>query len=83
MWIARIDADTITARTITELPPSMDLAILERLIEEFDAATSCAAAAPQAWSARLRSVGERDAGSPQGFVHAKDADPRAPLPWLI
>lgn len=73
----------LTTRTITELPPTMDLAILERLIEDLDAAASCTATTPQAWAARLRAVGERDTGHAHGILQAHEVDPRDPLPWPI
>ena len=72
-----------TTRPITNLPPAMDLAILERLIEDLDAAASTCAIAPDSLAAHLRAVRERDASSAHGFLHVLDTDPRDGLPWLI
>ena len=61
----------------------MDLAILERLIEDLDSAASASGSAPDSLAARLRAVRERDESSAHGFLHVLDADPRDALPWLI
>lgn len=61
----------------------MDLAILERLIEDLDGAAPSRDLAPDSLAARLRAVRERDASNAHGILHVLDADPRDALPWLI